>query len=121
MPPLDGVRVHGFHPRVVADPGVLNAGELVYAIADGAGFVKIGRTRGSPEIRLRDLQTGNPRPLALVGYTSTVSERQLHRRLGRWRTHGEWFRATPQVLAELVGWDFVDVAALDALRRAARG
>jgi hypothetical protein len=113
--------VHGFHHRVLADPGRLNAAELVYAIADGAGFVKIGKTAGHPMTRLRDLQVGNARELRLVGYTSAATERQLHRRLSRWRTHGEWFRAVPQLLAELLTWDYLDLAALDALRRAGVG
>jgi hypothetical protein len=117
MPPVDVVRHHGFAARVVADPGRLNAAELVYAIGDGF-CVKVGRSAGHPMARLRDLQTGNPRRLTLVAYTSTLTERQAHRRLARWRVAGEWFRPAPQLLAELASWDWVDVAALAALRRA---
>jgi hypothetical protein len=117
MPPVDVARRHGFHPRVAADPGRLNAGELVYAITDGC-CVKIGKSTGHPMTRLHDLQTGNPRPLALLAYTSTLSEKQAHRRLSRWRVHGEWFRATPQLLQELLTWDWCDLDQLGALRRA---
>jgi hypothetical protein len=118
MPPLDVVRRHGFHPRVLDAPHLLNAGELVYAVADGAGFVKVGRTCGHPLARLHDLQCGNARPLVLLAYTSTLSEKQAHRRLSRWRVHGEWFAAAPGLLDELATWDFLDEGALDAVRRA---
>jgi hypothetical protein len=53
------VRSHGFHPWVVAgwDPP-----EVCYAIWDGAA-VKVGKCRGSPLERLKDLQVGNSREL----------------------------------------------------------
>jgi hypothetical protein len=58
-------RSHGFHPRVQADPGSLNAGERVYALTDGTA-VKVGKRKGHPEGRLRELPTGNARPLTLL-------------------------------------------------------
>jgi hypothetical protein len=116
MPPFDAYRVRGFHSRVLADPDRLNGG-LVYAITDGVS-IKIGKSAGHPLVRLRDLQTGNARELQLVAYTSTMTERQAHRRFGRWRMHGEWFAAVPALLDELVTWDYLDGAALAALGRA---
>jgi hypothetical protein len=116
MPPLDAVRVRGFHPRVLDDPNRLNGVPLTYALGDGR-YLKIGRSGRHPVERARDLQTGNAGVLVVLAWTTTVTEAQVHRRLSRYRLRGEWFRPAPAVLEELLAWDFLDLAALDALRR----
>jgi hypothetical protein len=110
------IRHHGFHPRVGADPGRLNAALLVYALWDGTA-VKVGKCSGHPHERLKDLQTGNPRVLVLLAYTTHLGEKAAHRRLGRWHLRGEWFRPAAGVLAELGNWDWVDGPRLAALVR----
>src|SRR5262245_44306317 len=88
MPPIPPTYRHrrrqgGYHPRVVEDPDVLNS-TLLYAITDGLA-VKVGKSDGHPVMRLRTLQTGNPRELQLLAYTAGVPESVMHRRLERWR------------------------------------
>jgi hypothetical protein len=104
-------RRKGFHPRVWTTPDLLNAGEVVYAITDGSA-IKVGKTRGHPAERLKDLQTGNPRLLRLVAYTTHLTEAQAHRRLARCRLSREWFSLAAAVQAELRTWDWLDEAAL---------
>jgi hypothetical protein len=95
--------------RVLAGP----LPDFVYAVSDGEG-VKVGRTAEHPLERLRDLQVGNPRVLVLLAWTTTISERQAHRKLWRHRVRGEWFRPHPALLAELRTWDWIDERALAA-------
>ena len=72
---------------------------MVYVISDGSGFVKIGYTEGSLELRLKTLQCGNPRSLKLI-YTipgSVELEHGLHCRYRQYRIKTdildtcEWF------------------------------
>jgi hypothetical protein len=86
----------------------------VYAIADGTA-VKVGRTVEHPVVRLRDLQTANPRVLVLLAWTTTLTERQAHRTFWRWHVRGEWFEPDAGLLAKLQSWDWIDAAALGAL------
>lgn len=67
--------------------------------------IKIGYTSGPVEDRIRQLQTAHPAPLRLLGCVegdddgSLALEGHLHITLGAWRLTGEWFRASPEVLA----------------------
>lgn len=64
------------------------------------GLVKIGRTRGTPDIRFLAIQTVCPVPLAKLGVIpGATAERDLHRRFAHLREHGEWFRPEPDLLA----------------------
>lgn len=56
--------------------------------------VKVGFTTKDPRARLKQLQTGNPTRLRLIGwYPGTQrDERELHERLAAYRISGEWFR-----------------------------
>ena len=67
--------------------------------------VKIGTTKHSPPARLRDLQTGNPSELVLLGAMAggVGLEKQLHDRFDALRVRGEWFRGTPELLAFIDG------------------
>jgi hypothetical protein len=81
--------------------------ELTYAISDGE-FIKIGKVvQTHPVQRLRTLQTGNPRTLTLLAYTSTIREKVAHRVLHRYRVRGEWFRDCGEVREFLKDWDWV--------------
>src|SRR5206468_1970845 len=87
-------------------------GELVYAIGDGRGLVKIGKTGGKhPVERMRELQTGCPTGLTLLGYTHG-SERAYHRLLSSLHVRGEWFMLTAWLLDLIGRFDWVDEDAL---------
>lgn len=68
----------------------------VYLIKEvDADFYKIGYTTKKPEIRLKELQTGNPRLLKLVASYHTENykhlERLLHETYKKNHYSGEWF------------------------------
>lgn len=79
-------------------------GEHLYIIQMGmTGAIKIGRS-SDPEVRLTQIQTGCPYRcrLILVAQEQGWREKDIHRRLRRYRTgnfNGEWF--TEQALGEL--------------------
>jgi hypothetical protein len=89
----------------------------VYAVWDGE-HVKIGSSTGHPVQRMQTLQTGSSRPLTLLSYTATRSERECHKLLHRDRVRGEWFRLTSQVVKELRRWDWLDVEGLEQAEQA---
>lgn len=67
--------------------------EVVYVIGEaGSPIVKIGMTK-TPTERLVSLQTGNPRPLAILwtGEGSRALEDYLHTAFAVFRIRGEWF------------------------------
>lgn len=73
----------------------------MYAIHDcGAAAVKIG-TAQDPVKRLRELQTGNPALLVLLGacHANLGLERRFQEALRPWLLRGEWFRESVEVLA----------------------
>lgn len=59
--------------------------------------IKVGFTTKSPLARLKQLQTGNPQRLILLGwYPGNVQqEREIHAQLAEFRLSGEWFRVDP--------------------------
>jgi len=65
--------------------------------AAGTSRVKIGRTNDLPR-RLGALQTGSPFKLVLRATTS-IPERELHRRFRRDRVSGEWFTLSDEIAA----------------------
>lgn len=70
----------------------------VYFIADKSGPIKIGVAR-QPSIRLKNLQTGNPRHLRLIAVllTSGEYERDIQHCLLHAHIRGEWFHPTSKV------------------------
>lgn len=64
----------------------------VYAIK-GGDMVKFGLSK-NPEVRLKNLQTGSPQILTLLGAIggSEIIEMAIHRILCDYHSHGEWFR-----------------------------
>lgn len=79
----------------------------VYFIqAAEAARVKIGYSADPPG-RLDELSTGSPVPLALIAVMpgDPSDEAQLHERFAADRTHGEWFRRSPEIeafIAEMI-------------------
>jgi hypothetical protein len=73
------------------------------------GHIKIGTTAGSPHVRLRALQTANPRPLELLGAIpgDASVERKLHERFSHLRLAGEWFRSSQELTSFIDGATFV--------------
>jgi len=73
----------------------------VYFVQASNGLVKIG-VSGSPENRLRTLQTMSPVPLRLLLVLQgggAHREAELHEQFAEHRSHGEWFRPAPELLA----------------------
>ncbi|GHB26471.1 GIY-YIG nuclease family protein [Salinicola rhizosphaerae] len=66
--------------------------------------IKIGFSK-NPEKRIRTLQTGNSRKLAIMGWLEkgdAFLEKRLHRKYEPYRLNGEWFSIEPcDVLEEL--------------------
>lgn len=77
-------------------------GPHVYFVEAENRLIKIGYS-ANITLRLRALLTTSATPLKLLGWLqgSTVLERDLHERLAGSRSHGEWFRQTPEVEAVL--------------------
>ena len=74
-------------------------GWYVYVIQAGKnGPIKIGAAT-DPRRRLEQLQTGSADRLHLVKVFDggTELERELHRRLSKYRLHGEWFESSREV------------------------
>lgn len=73
----------------------------VYFIQADEGPIKIG-VAASPLYRLGGLQTASPYPLRLLAVMpnqGALGESALHAKFAHLRTHGEWFRAAPDLLA----------------------
>jgi hypothetical protein len=89
----------------IADPmNPLSARQgVTYAIASEPfdGWVKLGRSTKSGQVRLRSLQTGNPRRLALAALWTVDYEALLHEAYAEFRGVGEWF-ALPLPLVEFM-------------------
>ena len=76
----------------------------VYFLHDAAGgFVKIGFTAGEVSARVKDLQVASAHELVLFGSIDGDEsiEFELHERFKAHRVRGEWFRASPEVLAAI--------------------
>ncbi len=78
-------------------------GNIYFLQAEVVGHIKIGVTESKNAQRLKDLQTGSPLKLHLVGYAQAEKpikvEHRLHARFQSARLHGEWFRPVPDLLA----------------------
>lgn len=71
--------------------------QLYFALAEKLGYVKIGKSE-DVESRIRQLQTGCPEKLILLGSTPNEKETFWHGLWRHLRVHGEWFKATPELL-----------------------
>src|SRR5271166_1885722 len=93
-----------------SDVSVLEDGrDCVYFVQAGE-HVKIG-TSTRTEARLSNGQTMNALPLKLIGTVrgDRRLETALHKRFNHLRVRGEWFWATPELLAFIDGLLFVEV------------
>lgn len=82
-----------------------NRPQIVYFIhAPSASLIKIGRT-SNIDSRLSSLRMASPAPLVLLGTFAggVTEEAALHRRWSSIRRHGEWFKATSELFAEIEG------------------
>lgn len=75
---------------------------LVYFVGIGAPYithVKIGYTRKNPYGRMRDLQTGCPFKMHMLGilFGTIDREQELHDVLKEYRKEGEWFEYSEYV------------------------
>jgi hypothetical protein len=93
-------------------------GSTTYAIWDGCAL-KIGKCAGHPQVRLRELQTGNPRRLQLLAWTVELTERDAHRKLSSERLRAEWFAVSIKTLTEVASWTWLGEGLWHSLRRAA--
>lgn len=83
---------------------------MIYFLrAHESGRVKIGHTDRPVADRVRELQTGSPDRLSLIGTMrgDQRGERSLHARFAESREHGEWFRPTEDLMG------FIAMAATD--------
>jgi|ERR1700676_3211289 len=62
------------------------------------GLIKIGRAI-DPCKRLKGLQVGSPDRLVILGTCEADIEQATQRQFKENRAHGEWFRATPELMA----------------------
>ncbi len=79
---------------------------MIYFIQDSATLnIKIGYTSTSAGERMRQLQTGNPSQLVLLGVIEgeQTDERNLHVRFADFRVAGEWFKPHPDLLVLVAG------------------
>jgi len=74
----------------------MNNEKYVYFISDG-NAVKIG-TSDDPIRRLRDLQTGNPRLLDLLGISRLQTESEFHEIFKDYHLRGEWYELNKKIL-----------------------
>lgn len=78
---------------------------MIYVIgpASTPRRVKIGYTRHPVKRRLKQLQSGHPEPLTVVGvmHGEPADERRLHEKYGAFRLSGEWFDLSDEAFTEL--------------------
>jgi T5orf172 domain len=104
----DGARAEGLSVSAFIRQRVLGRAEHVaprcydgagvYAISDGNGLIKIGRSSNIAK-RLAYLQTAHGRELRLLAVLSTVEddEGKIQAQWAHIRVRGEWFRETPEL------------------------
>lgn len=78
--------------------------EIVYFLRAGE-FIKIGKTTGDPTSRVAQLQTGCPFPIEVLATMrgGRGREAKLHKKFAALRAHGEWFHASPVLMAFIDG------------------
>ncbi len=65
---------------------------------DTTRLIKIGRTVGTAEERLQELQPYSPDILRVLKVVSRNIEIECHRKFQKWRIHGEWFLPDDELL-----------------------
>jgi hypothetical protein len=80
----------------------------VYVLDDGHAF-KIGHTNDYVAVRVKNMQTGNPRVIRTVAEVSSASpavEKHLQGAFAQWNLRCEWFKRAPlkKLAADSGGW-----------------
>lgn len=92
-------------------------GSIYFIACQATNRVKIGFTKGDPDVRLRALQTGAPGQLVLMAVISgsMERERELHEQFADCRLHGEWFDPSDELIEFMMSIVFVagSIAARD--------
>lgn len=87
--------------KIIAKPG------FIYMIGCDQ-FWKIGRTSTHPEIRMKELQNGNPHTLKLAGFKMVddclVMEALYHKKLNQYHFRGEWFQGNEEDMKIILGF-----------------
>lgn len=85
----------------------------IYFIRDGDN-VKIGYTSRKPQERLKQLQTGNPTKLKLIGSMrgTQKKEAELHRMFKNYHVRGEWFVLSSEIERYIVTQQVVEKSRL---------
>lgn len=98
---LETLRERGLLEPFASVPWIVGKPEgFVYFIqSEQGGPIKIGSTTDTRK-RLRELQTGSPTRLMLIGLVegSEDYERELHRKFFHLRLEGEWFLNGPELI-----------------------
>lgn len=72
-----------------------NMGCVYFINVQDRDLFKVGKTKGKPEHRLNQLQTGSPDNLVLFGAIKTIDpvklEREIHQKLKDCHCRGEWY------------------------------
>jgi hypothetical protein len=76
---------------------------IYYIACTATQRLKIGYTRGEPEVRLKQLQTGSAADLRLMAchQGSPEDERALHEIFAEDRIRGEWFNVSDGLLEHI--------------------
>lgn len=99
----------GEEPPRTETPGYQAPGQAstwVYFVQDShSGAIKIGKA-DRPEQRIKELQTGTPYPLTMLGVVPADrnTEADLQKRFTDARIRGEWFLPEPDLLAFINRW-----------------
>ena len=74
---------------------------MIYFITQNNDYIKIGYTERSAELRLTELQIGNPHELelSLTRDGNEGDEKQYHSRFAAYYVRGEWFFLSSEIKA----------------------
>lgn len=75
---------------------------LVYFLCDKSNnYIKIGYTKRDVLTRKKELSTGNPNQIFIIGFVQNGTrelELELHKKFNYAKVQGEWFRAISPIL-----------------------
>lgn len=104
--PSDKSRFAAIYAAAMGDAASVDQDQLgyIYFIAMGSEYVKIGFSKNCRK-RKFDLQVASPLPLEtiFIQQARRSDEVRLHKRFSKLKSHGEWFKATPELMAFISG------------------